>query len=53
MLGTYKTKIETLELAPFSDGRFEVFRDGKKIYSKHDTGQFPEWEELEDALGGA
>jgi selT/selW/selH-like putative selenoprotein len=39
-----------LSLAPFGDGRFEVFVDGKKIYSKKATGRFPEYKEVKTAL---
>jgi selT/selW/selH-like putative selenoprotein len=28
-------------LVPFSDGRFEVFRNDKKIHSKLEKGEFP------------
>jgi len=31
-----------LTLAPYGDGRFEVIVDGEKIYSKLDTGEFPD-----------
>lgn len=31
-----------LTIAPFADGRFEVFVDGKKIWSKLETGDFPD-----------
>jgi len=31
-----------LSLAPFADGRFEVFLDGEKLYSKLETGEFPD-----------
>jgi selenoprotein W-related protein len=41
-----KQRIKALELVPFSDGRFEVFRNGKKLYSKLDTGEFPDEEEI-------
>jgi selT/selW/selH-like putative selenoprotein len=36
-----KQRIKSLELVPFSDGRFEVFRNDKKIYSKLEKGEFP------------
>jgi selT/selW/selH-like putative selenoprotein len=39
-----------LSLAPFDDGRFEVFADDKKIYSKKATGRFPEYSEIKAAL---
>lgn len=35
-----------LSIAPFADGRFEVFVDGQKIYSKLETGEFPDEETL-------
>jgi selenoprotein W-related protein len=41
-----KQRIKALELVPFSDGRFEVFRDSEKLYSKLDTGEFPDEEEI-------
>jgi selenoprotein W-related protein len=41
-----KQRIKALELVPFSDGRFEVFRNGEKLYSKLDTGEFPDEEEV-------
>jgi selenoprotein W-related protein len=41
-----KQRIKSFELAPFSDGRFEVFKNDKKIYSKLETGEFPK----EDAI---
>ena len=31
-----------LSLAPYGDGRFEVIVDGEKIYSKLETGDFPD-----------
>ena len=37
-----KQKMEELTIAPFADGRFEVFVDGKKIWSKLETGEFPD-----------
>ena len=46
MLRSGKQKIKTLSLAPFGDGRFEVFVDGKKLWSKLDTGSFPDEEKL-------
>ena len=37
-----KQKMTELTIAPFADGRFEVFVDGKKIWSKLETGEFPD-----------
>lgn len=31
-----------IALAPYGDGRFEVFVDEKKIHSKLETGDFPD-----------
>ena len=42
----FKQQITSLEMIPSGGGRFEIDVDGKQIYSKLDTGQFPE----EDAI---
>jgi len=41
-----KQRIKSFELVPFSDGRFEVFKNDKKIYSKLEKGQFPDEEAI-------
>ena len=41
-----KQRIKSLELVPFNDGRFEVFKNDAKIYSKLDTHTFPNEELL-------
>lgn len=38
--------MESLTIAPFSDGRFEVFVNDKKVYSKLETGEFPDEDTL-------
>jgi len=50
-LTEYKQQIGSLTLVPYDDGRFEVFVNGQKIYSKHATGRFPEYKEIRTALG--
>lgn len=37
-----KTNMTELALAPYADGRFEVYVDGEKVYSKLETGDFPD-----------
>jgi selenoprotein W-related protein len=49
-LTEYKQRVRQLTLTPFDDGRFEVFVDGKKIYSKKTTGRFPEYNEIRTTL---
>ena len=46
LLNRFKQKIESLSLAPYADGRFELIVDGDTLYSKLQTGEFPD----EDAL---
>lgn len=50
ILREFKQKIETLELAPYGDGRFEVILGKKKVYSKLETGEFPDDDEVLAAL---
>jgi selT/selW/selH-like putative selenoprotein len=49
-LTEYKQRIRHLTLVPFADGRFEVFVNAKKIYSKKAMGRFPEYTEVRIAL---
>ena len=37
-----KQRIKSLELVPFNDGRFEVFKNDAKIYSKLESHTFPD-----------
>jgi len=41
-----KTKITRLVLIPSDGGRFEVSIDGKPVFSKLETGRFPEYQEI-------
>jgi len=50
ILEEFKQKVEWLQLQPFDDGRFEVFLDGKQIFSKLETHRFPEYSEIRTAL---
>ena len=42
ILTELKQRVTSLELKPFSDGRFEVFVNSKKIFSKLAEHRFPE-----------
>jgi selenoprotein W-related protein len=42
LLSSGKQRIKSLELSPFGDGRFEVYKNGQRIYSKLETGTFPD-----------
>ena len=44
-------KIKDFQLIPSKGGCFELTVDGKLVYSKLKTGQFPDTEELVEALG--
>jgi len=40
------------ELIPSGGGAFEVEADGKLLFSKHETGRFPDPGEVAQLLGG-
>lgn len=42
----FRRDIDKLELIPGSGGIFEVTVNGDKIYSKDDTGVFPDTDEI-------
>ena len=51
LLSAYKQKIRDLKLVPSSGGCFELTIDGKLIYSKLETGQFPDEKAVVDMIG--
>ena len=46
LLGEFEHKIEGITLIPSSGGVFEVMADDKLIYSKKETGQHAEFEQV-------
>ena len=47
----YKRDIDNFNLIPSSGGVFEVTVDGEKIYSKNETGEFPDEETIVGEIG--
>jgi selenoprotein W-related protein len=41
-----KESIKSLTLAPGTRGAFEIIVNGKKIYSKLQTGEFPDFDAI-------
>lgn len=37
-----KQNMSEIAIAPFADGRFEVIVDGETVWSKLETGEFPD-----------
>lgn len=50
ILEAYKTQVSSLEIVPSSGGVFEVRVDGQLVFSKRESGRFPEWDEIRGAL---
>jgi selenoprotein W-related protein len=46
LLTTYKQKISRFELEPSGGGCFEVSLDGELIFSKLESGRFPDEDEI-------
>ncbi|QCJ42744.1 SelT/SelW/SelH family protein [Bacillus sp. S3] len=46
MFTHFNRTIQRVELIPSSGGAFEITVNGEKIYSKLDTGIFPDAEEM-------
>jgi len=49
---TFKQRIGSLKLVPSSGGAFEVSVNGQKIYSKLQTGEFPDFNAILKAVKG-
>jgi len=43
---TLKQRIGSLKLVPSGGGAFEISVNGKKIYSKLETGEFPDFDAI-------
>ena len=50
LLEKYGTDIQSLTLIPSVGGVYEVEKDGKLIYSKKKTGEFPELKDVTSIL---
>ena len=48
----FKGQVGSVKLIGGLNGAFEVSVDGEQIYSKWDTGRFPDLKELTDQLEG-
>ncbi len=46
LLGEFEQQIESLTLVPSGGGVFEVTVDGSLVYSKKETGEHPEYEQV-------
>ncbi len=51
ILSQFKQRIEGLELQPSSGGCFELTVDGVLVYSKLQTGEFPDEKALVTQIG--
>lgn len=50
LVSNFKQKINRFELIPSSGGCFELTVDGELVYSKLETGKFPDETEMESAV---
>ncbi len=50
MLTTFKQRIQNLKLIPGSGGCFELTANGKLLYSKLQTGKFPDEKAIVDQV---
>jgi len=52
LLNRFKQDLTSLSLSPYADGRFEVIVDEETIYSKLETGEFPDEATILEAVAG-
>jgi len=52
LLTTYKQQIHDLKLIPAGGGCFELTVNGKLVYSKLETGTFPDEATMIESVGG-
>lgn len=51
LLETYKQQIKSLTLVPSGGGCFELTLDSELMYSKLDTGEFPDEGQMVELVG--
>lgn len=51
LLGTYKNRLGEVALTPSAGGAFEILVDGENVYSKLQTGRFPDERALIQEIG--
>ena len=51
LLSRFKQQIRELKLIPASGGCFELTVNGKLVYSKLETGKFPDEQAMIDTVG--
>jgi selenoprotein W-related protein len=51
LLSAFKQQIQEFSLIPSKGGCFELTVDGKRIYSKLETGKFPDEAWVLDTIG--
>lgn len=51
LLKEYKNKLSAVTLIPSDGGRYEVSVNDKLVFSKLESGRFPEVEEIKAHLG--
>ncbi len=49
-LGQFKERLGGIKLLPSSGGVFEISVGGEKIYSKRETGEFPDFDAIVAAV---
>jgi selenoprotein W-related protein len=50
-LSRYKQQIKELKLIPAGGGSFELTLDGDLVYSKLETGKFPDEQQMIETVG--
>ena len=50
LLPRFKQDITEMNLVPSDGGKFEIFVDGEQIYSKVETGEFPNSRDIVKAI---
>ncbi|MEM7465631.1 MAG: SelT/SelW/SelH family protein [Pseudomonadota bacterium] len=50
LLSTFENEINSLTLVPVTGGQFEIIANDDRVWSRHDTGRFPEITELKQLI---
>jgi len=50
LISTYKRRLKSITLIPAGDGEFDIELDGELVYSKLETGVFPDHSAITDEI---